>query len=53
MHLTRTCKIAYAVLAAIVALGLGAYVYQLVGGFRCHRHVERHVVGPLHRLLMF
>lgn len=32
MHLTRTCKIAYAVLAAIVALGLGAYVYQLVGG---------------------
>lgn len=32
MSLTRTYKIAIAVLAVLVALGVGAYVYQLVGG---------------------
>ncbi len=32
MQLTKTYKIAFAVLGVLVALGMGAYVYQFVGG---------------------
>ncbi|WP_371298146.1 NrfD/PsrC family molybdoenzyme membrane anchor subunit [Paraeggerthella sp.] len=32
MQLTRTYKIAFAVLAALAAVGVGAYAYQFVGG---------------------
>ena len=34
MSLTRPYKITIAVLAVLVALGMGAYIFQLVGGLR-------------------